>query len=158
VLLARGGTNGEALNAALEALVESQRVQAQQTSDGVIYSANEIVLGFEQPSGWEGAVLDHFQALVRTICSKLSLEPTARADDATGGSTYTFVVWPDHPHYAEVTNHLRAFRSGQSELRRRVDEYNAAHGIPRRHLNVIAYAGQCVIEQDRVLNEEEPDA
>jgi hypothetical protein len=157
-LLARAGANSEEVAAALDRLVGSQRVQAREDQGDASYNASEIVLGFEQPAGWEGAVLDHFQALVRTICAKLALEPTARADDTVGGSTYTFVVWPEHPQYTEVLDHLRSFRRTQSALRRRVDEHNASHGIPRKHIKVIAYAGQSVIEHENVTDEESENA
>jgi hypothetical protein len=153
-LLAHAGSSGEALNAALDRLVETQRVRVEHEAGGVWYSASEIVLGFEQPSGWEGAVLDHFHAVVSTICAKLALEPTAHANDVTGGSTYTFVVWPGHPLFAEVTGHLQAFRRAQSELRKRVDAFNRDQEVPEQHVKVIAYAGQCVVENEGTPAEE----
>ncbi len=122
-----------------------------------VFSSSELVIGLEEPAGWEGAVLDHFQALVNTICQKLALEPTARASDVIGGSTYTFVVWDGHPLEDKVLAYLKSFRQAQSELCRRVDAYNAERGIPQRHRRVVAYGGQCLTEEGSADTAQEND-
>jgi len=132
----------------LARLLASTRIREQPDAQGLLYVSGELVIGLEQSVGWEAAVLDQYQAMVKTICRKLSLEPAARASDVIGGSTYTFVVWQGHPLEQEVLGQLRALRTAQSELRRRVDAHNQAHGIPAHFARVISYAGQCVIEDE----------
>lgn len=144
------------LEAALQCLVRSGRVQLRRQAEGVSYSAREIVLGFSTV-GWEGAVLDHFQALVKTICAKLALEASANANDRIGGSTYTFDVWPGHPEYEAVVEHLTSFRRAQSELRRRVDATNARLGLPDTFQKVVVYGGQYIVDFDATLAEESSD-
>jgi hypothetical protein len=145
-LLERCALRPEALDIALVRLCESARVTQQSAGDDPVYAATEFVVGLGDPVGWEAAVLDHFQALVKTICQKLAQEPTARATDLVGGSTYTFVVWDGHPLAGEVRSQLAGFRQAQSDLRQRVDAYNAQHEIPAQNVRVITYGGQCVIE------------
>jgi len=93
--------------------------------------------------------LDHYQALVRTICSRLNPDPELELPrSAVGGSTYTFDVWPEHPHYDEALGLLERFRSAQSELRSRIEAYNAAHPLPATFLKVVAYAGQYALQHE----------
>jgi hypothetical protein len=76
--------------------------------------------------GWEAAVFDHFQAVVRAILARLSNEPD---DEGTaGGSTYSFNVWPGHPFQREVTSALADFRARYSTLRSQVAAFIAPTG------------------------------
>jgi hypothetical protein len=145
-LLERSALRPEALDASLSRLCSRSRIREQTTQGDPVYSASELVIGLGAEVGWEAAVLDHFQALVKTICQKLSLEPAARATDMVGGSTYTFVVWDGHPLESEARAQLAQFRQKQSDLRKRIDAYNAEHTIPSQNVRVITYGGQCVIE------------
>jgi hypothetical protein len=86
--------------------------------------------------------------MMRTICQKLEVHPSASADDTVGGSTYTFVVWPGHPLEQRVLQSLARFREAQSELRRQVDAHNEAAGIPPQHVKIVSYAGQCMLERE----------
>jgi len=109
-----------------------------------------------ESAGWAAAVLDHFSAVVTTLCARLRTSAsTSGANDHTGGSTYTFVVWPGHPLQDEVLQRLKAFRQDSSALRAKVDAHNAQHGIPDRYFDVLSYAGQCVIERDRQEHSED---
>jgi hypothetical protein len=137
------------LAAAIDRLAASGRVQ--RDARGLL-QCRELVVPLGAPSGWEAAVLDHFGALVKTVCQKLRLEPGAEAGDTVGGSTYTFVVWPGHPLEAEVLGELASYRERASTLRKRVDAYNAAHEIPPRHLKVISYGGQCVMDEEEEMS------
>jgi hypothetical protein len=96
--------------------------------------------------GWEAAVLDHFQALVAAICVKLrSGTSRSQADDATGGGTYTFDVWPGHPLEQEARGMLAAVRDEVCDLRARVDAHNRASGEPPEALTPVTfYMGQYV--------------
>ncbi|HKU39231.1 MAG TPA: hypothetical protein VJR89_13815 [Polyangiales bacterium] len=145
-LLARCTCRPDVADASLARLCASGRVSELATADGPSYRSDELVIAFGDSAGWEAAVLDHFQALVRTICQKLAQEPSARPSDTVGGSTYTFLVWDGHPHQAEAMGQLARFRREQSELRTRIDAYNDAHEPAAGVLRVITYGGQCVLE------------
>jgi hypothetical protein len=135
----------EALAASLERLRAARHVTVLEEAAGRIWVSPELVIAQGAEAGWEAAVFDHFQALVRTIVTKLRPSGDADWHGLIGGSTYTFVVWPGHPHYDEVCRELGEYRLRKSDLRTRVDAYNAAHGIPPDHRKVVSYLGQCVI-------------
>ncbi len=130
------------------ALVASERLERIESSTGVEYRSQNLLLGLDDPAGWEASVLDHFSALVQTIGKKLSRDQRATARDETGGSTYHFVVWRGHPFEAEVVGELRRFRDRSSRLRDKIDKYNESHGIPEERMSVTAYYGQCVVESE----------
>lgn len=132
------------LDAALARLIASGRVEQQ----GNEYSSKDLLIPLDSPIGWEAAVLDHVQALMRTVAQKLQLEPTAKENDVIGGSTYTFVVWPGHPHEQEVLETLAKYRATESDLRKRVDAYNDEHGLPPKRTRIVSYAGQCITEEE----------
>lgn len=132
----------------LEALVRSGRVERVESAGATEYRSRELVLGLDDSAGWEASVLDHYNALVRTIGKKLSLDPKAQIADEVGGSTYHFVLHREHPLLRDVTGELRRFRERMSALRERVDAHNRAHGVPADPIAVTAYYGQCVVEND----------
>jgi hypothetical protein len=136
---------GEDLDASLGRLQKAQRVESNEKG---AYGCKELVVPYGSTTGWEAAVFDHFQSVVRTICCKLRLDQTPKLKDVIGGSTYTFVVWDGHPLDAEVSTGLARYRERADDLRARVDAYNAEHGIPAQYRKVIAYGGQCVIEEE----------
>jgi hypothetical protein len=106
-----------------------------------LYSSREVVLEATSPVGWEAAMLDHFRALVLTLCNRLH-----GVDDASrnGGSTYTFDVSPHHPLAPEVYGALARIREELSALRGRVETHNRQH--PEEELTelVTTYVGQLV--------------
>ncbi len=133
-----------ALDAALAALVADGRVQ--QTDDGR-YRCDTCVIPVGATVGWEGAVFDHYQAMVTALCRKLRQGATrSRADDACGGSTYGFDVWPGHPHEEEIRSLLSSARVRLSEARARVDDYNAEHGVSPDATRYVFYVGQTAID------------
>lgn len=135
-LLDKTRVDAERLGAALDDLSASGRVRL---LDGQ-YSTAELVVPADSPSGWEAAMLDHFQAVVNTLCSRLR----GNSDAATsGGSTYTFVVSPGHPLAHDVYGQLQRSRQELSALRTRVDEYNAEHPLDTSE-RVVVYVGQYV--------------
>ena len=139
----------EAIVKALESLLADGRIQ--QTEDGR-YRCDTCVIPVGATVGWEGAVFDHYQAMVSALCRKLRLGATrSRADDACGGSTYGFDVWPGHPHEDEVRTLLARTREHLSEIRARVDAYNAQQGAapdPAHSTRFLFYCGQTVIEEE----------
>jgi hypothetical protein len=144
--------DAEKIEPVAEELVRGGRLERRESGGRVEYHSRELVLGFDDPAGWEAAVLDHFCALVRTIGKKLAADQKASAKDEIGGSTYHFVLWRGHPLADEVLGELRRFRERHSALRDRIDRYNAEHGIPANNLSVTAYYGQCAVASD----DEEP--
>jgi hypothetical protein len=94
---------------------------------------------------------------VQTICARLEAMSTGRSDDETGGSTYTFVIWPGHPHEDEVAGELARYRARQTALRAKVDDYNRQHGIPPTYREVTTYAGQHSMSRERRDREDDHD-
>jgi hypothetical protein len=133
------------LAAALAWLVAAGRVQLDEADQR--YRAQSCVIPVGAPVGWEAAVYDHFQAVVTALVTKVRggrLE--SRFDDAVGGSTYHYDVWPSHPHRAEVLGFLKDVREKGVALRQKVESYNLEAGLPREEPErVIVYAGQTVL-------------
>ncbi len=150
-LVTRTGLSGGEVADVLEALVTAGRVERVADEDADCteprYRSRELVLGVGEAHGWEASVLDHFATLVQTITRKLALDQRAALDDEVGGSTYHLDLWRGHPYEDEVLGELRRFRERMTELRARLDGYNAAHGQPPYPLRVHAYYGQWVAEE-----------
>ena len=146
-LRTRSGMEGEDLDAALARLQHAGRIRENEAG---ALASSEFFVALAAEAGWEAAVFDHYHALVRTLCCRLNPDPQLAQlpAQAIGGSTYTFDVWPGHPLYDEVIASLARVRLAQSELRKRVDEHNAQHGVPESFLQVVTYAGQSVLRQD----------
>jgi hypothetical protein len=120
-----------------------------QNKADTVYRTGSLFVPVGSPVGWEAAVFDHFQAMVKTICCRLRDDSAAsNPGDAVGGSTYTLDVWPGHPLQQEATATLSRLRAAIVDLRQRVEEHNDAHGIPEQHSQVVLYVGQCMIPQD----------
>jgi hypothetical protein len=135
----------EAVRLRLDALVTRGRLHL---VDGR-YEAHELVIPLDAEAGWEAAVFDHVQALVQTICQRLRALDAQEPAQHIGGSTYSFDVWDGHPLLDEVEGTLARFRSAHSQLRARVEAYNAKHGMPRAFRQVVVYGGQCVLEREQ---------
>lgn len=135
-----------ALDRALDRLVRVGQLVA--GSEDGLYRSDRCVIPLGAEHGWEAAVLDHYQAVVSTICSKLRTGTTRpTADEMIGGSTYGFDVWEGHPKFEEVTGFLREARERAVRLRTEVESHNATHkpseGEPT---HVIVYVGQNVLD------------
>jgi len=154
-LAARGLNNEAELAAALTRLVDSARVSREASSRGELYRAESFYVPLNASAGWEAAVLDHFQAAVKTISCRLRGEPAhAVARGSVGGSTYTLDVCHGHPLYDEVASTLSRLRESVGELRQRVEAHNAEHSLPPDYEQVVVYLGQCILE---VNTEEQND-
>lgn len=133
---------------AIDRLIAAQRVEciARDGQDHLV--ARDFTIALGERHGWEAAVLDHFQAVVQTICQRLrgGAHGTALAD-TVGGSTYSYDVWPGHPLEAEVRESLRRLRGEHTRLRERVDAHNRRAGRPASYDQVVLYAGQCSLPQ-----------
>jgi hypothetical protein len=139
------------LNQCLENLAESDRVEL--TADGR-YRSRAVVMSPDSTHGWEAAIFDHFQAMVKTLGARLTLG----ASPDRGGSTYSFNIWPGHPMEKEVRSALGEFREKYTDLRRRVQAHNTQHGLPVQYEKSTIYCGQSSIEHDRDDIEEADDA
>lgn len=162
-LLALGGVADSDLDASLERLIASQRVALVQRNGKRLYSAMSFLVELGSPVGFEAAVFDHFQALVKTVSCRLRNEapPLDLPEglgvlDAVGGSTYTFDLWNGHPLAADVLSTLAQFRERLSGLRQRVEQHNREHGLPPNTVSVVSYAGQCLISQENGDGDEPP--
>jgi hypothetical protein len=129
-------------------LADDGRVARQERDGGTFYDAADFSVPIGAQSGWEAAVLDHFQALVQTIVQRLQAgSRSASLDDMVGGSTYAFDVWPGHPLADEVRGVLRRFREQHSMLRERVEQHNRSCVKPAEYEQVVVYAGQSVLSR-----------
>jgi hypothetical protein len=140
-LAALGGSETSEMEAVLGHLVDADLVTRE--SDAT-YQTSHFLIPIGASSGWEGAVFDHFHAVVRTICAKLRRTTGSSATDQIGGSTYSFEVWDGHPLAEEVLGTLRRFRETHSALRERVRAHNAKHPKPAARFGVVVYGGQTV--------------
>jgi hypothetical protein len=148
-LLKRGGLSAPDLDSALERLQSSARISSSGAEAAErAYRATELVIPLGAAVGWEAAVFDHFQAMVRTISARLTQgSDSKRTRGQVGGSTYSFDVWDQHPLAEEVLGLLQEFRARAGELRQRVEAHNAAAGVPESFAQVTTYIGQSVLEQ-----------
>ncbi len=155
-LLALGGIDAERLDSSIERLSQSARIVPTGTHESVEYRATSFVVERGSPVGFEAAVFDHFQALVKTICCRLRGDPTelerpveVARQELAGGSTYTFDLWANHPFANEVLSTLSEYRERMSHLREQVEQHNSKQGLPTSYVKVVSYAGQCLIQEDQ---------
>jgi len=146
-LLETTGMDRPALEQALTSLVHAGRVERVQTADRVTYRSHELVLGLEDPAGWEASVLYHYTALVNTISRKLQVDQKASLSDYVGGSTYHIDLFRGHPLESEVLGELRRFRERMTALRTRVDAVKAADAGVHERIRVVVYCGQSLVEE-----------
>jgi hypothetical protein len=130
----------------LERLMGEQRIQRDAHGR---YGARSIVMSPSASEGWEAGMLDHFQAVVRTLCARLRAITEDEPSPHVGGSTYTLRVWPGHPLEEEVRGALAAFRRKHTDLRQRVQEHNERHALPETYEEVVIYGGQCIVGKER---------
>ena len=155
-LVRRISLKPELVRGYLKELLDQSRIEL--LDDGN-YRSGRVVIPIGSAAGWEAALFDHFQAVVKTMCVRLrgSESSTGREPDS-GGSTYSFSIYPGHPQEEEVRGLLREFRARHSELRQRVSSYNEAHALPPSYERVTAYGGVCVtMEEPDELEREDED-
>jgi hypothetical protein len=134
---------------ALTRLMSAGRIDQVGEGNSVAYRATSFFVPVGAAVGWEAAIFDHFQAMVKTICCRLNEERVSpNADARVGGSTYTLDIWPGHPLEDEACETLSRLRSQLVDLRKRVEAINEVHGIPESHNQLVLYVGQCLIPQD----------
>ncbi len=142
-----GVVRGVELDPVLARLVSSGRIELTSGPEPRKYFAREFFVPLDATTGWEAAVLDHFQAVVRTIGARLRADGVS-TEGVVGGSTYAFDVWPGHPHEADVLGLLRGLRDQAGALRQQVRAYNTSHARPLRYTEVTFYGGQWLLERE----------
>jgi hypothetical protein len=135
-----GGTN---IDPALARLSAAGHIQEQHTASEPRYEAQQLYVARQAAAGWEAAVFDHFQAMVKTIAARVT-DPAASDREQVGGSTYSFEVWHGHPFEAEALGHLKSFREATSELRAKIRQYNQNHERASEVAHITVYGGQHV--------------
>ena len=145
-----------ALEAMLTQLVKAGHVEREERGLETLYRSERLAPEPSAVAGWEAAVYDHFQAVVRTVCARLDRD-TAREGyrEYIGGSTYSLDIHPEHPLRAEVLGTLAAIRDQLGDLRKRVNEHNASvKGRRPQRERVVVYAGQCVLPESELDKDE----
>jgi hypothetical protein len=135
-----------ALGEAISALEAQRQIEASGTGDEAEYRAEIFLVPIGAEHGWEAAVFDHFQTVVRAIASKVRLgTPRSAADQVVGGSTLSFDIHNEHPQRDEVLGLLKRVRDEVNEVWSRVQEYNEQHPVPEDGKTEVSfYFGQCV--------------
>jgi hypothetical protein len=140
--------DAEVIARALASLVADGRVTVEPGDGPPLYRSERCLIPLGQSAGWEAALLDHYQALVRSICAKLNQgASTARIQDRIGGSTYSFDVWAGHAHAARVYELLAEQRKALSQLWSDVSQYNEHHPRSGPLDRVTFYFGQMVTSE-----------
>jgi hypothetical protein len=149
-LLAELPMDEQALDEALVALEAQGQVQRSGQGDAATYRAADLVVPVGAEHGWEAAVFDHFQAVVRAIGSKVRQGLSRSAhDDVVGGATLTFDIHPGHPHRDQVLGLLKRVRAEVNELWSEVERHNDEHPVPEENkIEVSFYFGQSVTPAD----------
>ncbi len=138
------------LDEALDALEAEGRITSAGAGEAATYRAAEFLVPVDAEIGWEAAVFDHFQAVVRAVGSKVR-RGAARSthDDVIGGATLTFDVCPGHPQREQALGLLGRIRAEVDELWDQVQRENLALPIPEDELErVCFYFGQSVASPD----------
>ena len=101
-------------------------------------------------------MLDHFQAMVKTLCGRLRGHGDPQEN---GGSTYSFDMSRENPLAAEVYQTLARLRGELSDLRAKVEAYNLENPDEATPDLVTVYFGQFVqaAENEAVVLEADGD-
>lgn len=135
---------------ALARLEAEHRIQRSGEGAEATYHATTFLVPVDAEHGWEAAVFDQFQTMVRAIGTKLRLGASrSLSHDVVGGTTITFDVHDTHPHRERVLGLLKSVRAEVNELWDEVQSYNAQHPILEdKKTEVTFYFGQCVTPAD----------
>lgn len=114
------------------------------------YEASTLLVPVDAEHGWEAAVFDHFQTVVKAISTKVRLGLAHSShSDVNGGATLTFLLPPGHPEKDKVLGLLRRVRADVNELWNQVQQYNEQNPpVDDSAIAVSFYFGQCVTHED----------
>jgi len=134
-VLQQRGIKPDELDRTLAQLIGSGRVREEVTADGTLLHA--VFYSIPVGAGWEGAILDHFHAVVKTLGTILK-----HPDEPSAASTYQLDLWPGHPMAEEAKELFREWRRRASELRERIEQHNQA--VPPQPIEpMLLYLGVC---------------
>ena len=134
--------------AALDALLTDGRARKLERGASIEYASDKFDVPLGASHGWEAAVLDHFQAMIAAVTTKLALSSSrARSEDVVGGSTWTLDVWEGHPLEREALGTLSRVRAAIEDLRQRIDAHNAKSTRDGGEKKIVFYMGQYVREE-----------
>jgi hypothetical protein len=136
------------LEGVLSRLTAAGRIRPSGDASAPAFSADHFVVPVGAAVGWEAAVFDHFQAVVKTICARLRGEGDGPNGVSVGGSTYSFDVWSGHPMESEILGLLAEVRQRTGELRTRLRTYDAQHARPSSYTHVTFYCGESVVLEE----------
>jgi hypothetical protein len=130
-----------------EAVTELERSGQVSLHDGQLLAKN-LYIPAGSASGAEAAMLDHFRAVCQLIAVKsrsfydgvVAGVPAPRP--SSGGSTFSFTVYPEHPDEAAVEALLQRMRTDVQQLWLRVSAHNEANPPPDTARKVTFYCGQ----------------
>lgn len=93
-------------------LVAEGRVQRESPADDAPLEASPLLIPVGSEMGWEAAVFDHFRAVCSAIAAKVRAgRARSEKKDVVGGSTLSFWLAPEHPHWDRVHGLLARVRS-----------------------------------------------
>jgi hypothetical protein len=143
--------DAEAVSEALALLVAEGQIQRAGSDDAPSFRSSNFLIPVGAEHGWEAAVFDHFQTVVRAISSKVRRGVTRSAKDAvSGGATLGFDIHEAHPHKQEVLDLLKRVRADVNVLWAKVQQHNEANPIAEEdRIDVSFYFGQCVTWPDQ---------
>lgn len=135
------------LDGVLLELERQGQIERSSSGSDVTLRAQELMVPVDAEYGWEAAVFDHFQAVVKAIGLKVRQGRARSArDDVVGGATLGFDLCEGHPHLDETLALLRTVRAQVNEVWSRVQDYNATHPIdPQDKIELSFYLGQSVV-------------
>ena len=136
------------IDEALARLMEDGRIHRLLEGDVETYHTDEFYVRRGDSVGWEAAVFDHYQSLVRTVVRKLTPEVPDDLRAHIGGSTYTFDISDDHPMREEALGLLNEFRDRIADLRERVEAHNDTEGRGDNPQRLVMYLGQDLMPED----------
>jgi hypothetical protein len=144
------GLGLEDVGAAIARLVDAGRVRREASTAGEVFSADHCLIPLGDDAGFEAALLDHHQTVLNAIAAKVASGARASsADDAIGGSTYSFELWPGHPEESAVVGLLKRLRAEVASVWDRTRAHNAlAARAENGRYNVSFYLGQWVRRDD----------
>jgi DNA-binding MarR family transcriptional regulator len=142
------------IEAQLGKLSDAGRIERVESNGEASYKAGGLVIPLGASIGWEAAVFDHFKALVTTVMHRVREDRLApELEDRVGGSTYTVHVWDGHPLADEVYGALGSLRAQLTDMRTRVERFNAEHTFPESYTRAVIYVGQLLTPETHETSE-----
>lgn len=136
------GLDAERVEAVLAGLAADGRIERVAGSPAR-YLCERHLIPVDCGEARDAAIFDHFRAVIHAICQRVDPESPDDTSES-GGSTFTFDIWPGHPDEADVSNLLHRVRERAAELRRRVDDASSltASPSPTGRRRIVFYCGQ----------------